>query len=96
MFVSPFAEGIVRRAQDQGLIEINVHNIRDYTRDRHRTVDDYPFGGEPGMLMKPEPLFRAVEDIQRISQIDKESPVVLLSPQGRTSYQGCGSPCELK
>ena len=87
MFASPFAEGIVRRAQDSGLLEISVHDIRDYTHDRHRTVDDYPFGGGPGMLMKPEPLFEAVESVAASADLDETTPVVLLSPQGRTVTQ---------
>ena len=87
MFASPFAEGIVRRAQDSGLLEISVHDIRDYTHDRHRTVDDYPFGGGPGMLMKPEPLFEAVESVASSADLDESTPVVLLSPQGRTVTQ---------
>ena len=87
MFASPFAEGIVRRAQDSGLLEISVHDIRDYTHDRHRAVDDYPFGGGPGMLMKPEPLFEAVESVAASADLDETTPVVLLSPQGRTVTQ---------
>ena len=87
MFVSPFAEGIVRRAQDRGLIEIGVRDIRDYPHDRHRTVDDYPFGGGAGMLMKPEPLFEAVEATRASADIEESAPVVLLSPQGRTLTQ---------
>ena len=87
MFVSAFAEGIVRRAQDRGLIEIGVRDIRDYAHDRHRTVDDYPFGGGAGMLMKPEPLFEAVEATRASADIEESAPVVLLSPQGRTLTQ---------
>ena len=87
MFGSPFAEGIVRRAQDRGLIEIGVRDIRDYAHDRHRTVDDYPFGGGAGMLMKPEPLFEAVEATRASADIEESAPVVLLSPQGRTLTQ---------
>ncbi len=87
MFKSPFAEGIIDRAREQGLLEISVADIRDHTDDRHRTVDDYPFGGGPGMLMKPEPVFDAVEAVQRSAGLDSSGPVVLLSPQGRMLTQ---------
>ena len=87
MFVSPFAEGIIGRAQKQGLIEISVHDIREKAQDRHRTVDDYPFGGGPGMVMKPGPLFEAVEAVRASGSLDQDAPVVLLSPQGRTLSQ---------
>ncbi len=81
MFDGPLAEGIVRRAIDRGLIDILVRDLRDFTDDRHRTVDDVPFGGGPGMVLKPAPLFRAVETIAR----DRGTPdtIILTSPQGR-------------
>jgi tRNA (guanine37-N1)-methyltransferase len=78
MFDGPFGESIVKRAMDRGLVSISIHDLRDYTHDVHRTVDDYAFGGGPGMVMKPEPLFEAVEAIGGGS-----SWVVLLTPQGR-------------
>jgi len=81
MFRGPFEESIVKRAVENGLVQIFFHDIRDYTSDRHRTVDDYPFGGGQGMLMKPEPLFAAVEDVQ--GQAPERGPIVLLTPQGR-------------
>lgn len=81
MFSGPFEESIVKRAVEKGLVQIFLHDIRDYASDRHRTVDDYPFGGGQGMLMKPEPLFAAVEDVQ--GQAPERGPVVLLTPQGR-------------
>lgn len=62
-FEGPFAYGIVKRAQDAGILEIRIHNLRDWTHDRHRTVDDRPFGGGEGMVLKPEPVFQAVESI---------------------------------
>lgn len=85
MFESPLGSGVFKRAIDQELVVVNVHNIRDYTHDRHHTVDDYPYGGGAGMVFKPEPVFEAVEMVR--SQV-KESgvtaiPVVLLTPQGR-------------
>ena len=84
MFESPFDEGIIGRALEKGLVELNLVDIRDSAHDRHRTVDDYQFGGGPGMLMKPEPLFEAVESVR---QAEIETPVILLSPQGRTLTQ---------
>ena len=87
MFGSPFAEGVVNRARDNGLIDIKVYNIRDSTQDRHRTVDDYPFGGGPGMVMKPEPVFETVENVLASSGLSGGTPIVLLSPQGRRLTQ---------
>jgi tRNA (guanine37-N1)-methyltransferase len=84
IFSGVFDFGIIRRAVEAGLIEIHMHDLRDYTRDRHRQVDDRPFGGGAGMVMKPEPLFRAVE---AITQGTSDAAVVLLSPQGRLFNQ---------
>ncbi len=78
MFAGPLDESIIKRARNKGLLELNVHDLRDWTHDRHRTVDDRPFGGGPGMLMKPEPIFEAVESLRR-----DETRVILLSPGGR-------------
>jgi len=82
IFSEVFDFGIVRRAVEAGLIEIQVHDLRDYALDRHRQVDDRPFGGGAGMVMKPEPLFRAVEALT-----DRDVPIALLSPQGRLFSQ---------
>ena len=82
MFAGPLDESIVKRAREAGLLELSLHNLRDYAHDRHRTVDDRPFGGGPGMLLKPEPLFEAVENLAR-----ETTRVVLLSPAGRTFNQ---------
>src|SRR5580698_9852669 len=78
MFAGPLDVSIVQRARTNGALELTVHNLRDYTHDRHKTVDDRPFGGGPGMLLKPEPIFEAVESLSR----DK-TRVILLSPAGR-------------
>ena len=80
MLSGVFEFGIVRRAVESGLIEISVHDLRDYTFDRHRQVDDRPFGGGAGMVLKPEPLVRAIE---AITGDPGEASTVLLSPQGR-------------
>src|SRR5262245_1121914 len=85
IFSGVFDFGIVRRAVEAGLIEIHVHDLRDYTSDKHRQVDDRPFGGGAGMVMKPEPLFRAVEAAANQSS---DASVMLLSPQGRLFDQG--------
>ena len=80
IFRGVFEFGIIRRALESRLIEIAVHDLRDYTEDRHRSVDDRPFGGGAGMVMKAEPLFRAVEDIKPKAAAPVR--VILLSPQG--------------
>ena len=80
-FRGPFDYGVVARAAQAGRIEIRIHNLRNWTHDRHRTVDDRPFGGGAGMLMKPEPLFRAVESIW--PERSPSSRCVLLSASGR-------------
>jgi tRNA (guanine37-N1)-methyltransferase len=82
MFAGPLDESIVKRARQSGRLDLTIHNLRDYAHDRHRTVDDRPFGGGPGMLLKPEPIFEAVEKLARES-----TRVILLSPAGRTFNQ---------
>jgi tRNA (guanine37-N1)-methyltransferase len=85
MVEAGLAEGVISRGVERGLLDIKVHDLREYTVDRHRSVDDVPYGGGPGMVMKPEPLARAVEDI-RARRGDPDT-VVLLSPQGRRFSQ---------
>src|SRR5450759_5370122 len=80
-FAGPFAHGVVKRGQDAGLLAIRIHNLRNWTSDRHRTVDDRPFGGEEGMVLKCEPIFAAVEAIWPERTAGQK--VVLLSAQGR-------------
>jgi tRNA (guanine37-N1)-methyltransferase len=82
MFAGPLDESIIQRARKKGLLDLKIHNLRDWTHDRHRTVDDKPFGGGPGMLLKPEPLFEAVESLRR-----EKTRVILLSPAGRKFSQ---------
>jgi tRNA (guanine37-N1)-methyltransferase len=86
MFQGPFAESIVKRAVERNIVNIFIHNLRDWGIGKHNVVDDYPFGGGAGMVMKPEPLFEAVEAIK--AQGDHaDAPVILLSPQGRVFDQ---------
>ncbi|PWU00270.1 MAG: tRNA (guanosine(37)-N1)-methyltransferase TrmD [Terriglobia bacterium] len=80
-FQGPFAHGVVKRACDAGLVDIRIHNLRDWTHDRHKTVDDRPFGGGQGMVMKPGPIFQAVETI--CPERTPARRIVLLSAQGR-------------
>ena len=81
MFQGPFAESILKRAQERGLLSIALHNIRDITTDKHHIVDDYPYGGGAGMVMKPEPIFAAIEAVY------ESGPIILLTPQGRLFNQ---------
>ena len=85
MIEAGLAEGIVSRGIAGGLLDVAVHDLRDFTTDRHRSVDDMPYGGGPGMVMKPEPLMRSVEHI--VATRGRPAAVVLLSPQGRTFTQ---------
>src|SRR5690242_1324536 len=87
MFRGPFDESILARARASGLIEIALHNPRAATTDRHHVVDDYPYGGGAGMVMKPEPLFAAVEAVQATRMEHAGGPIILLSPQGRVFTQ---------
>jgi len=90
MFPAFLTAGILQRAVDRELISINISNIRDYTHDKHHTVDDSPYGGGAGMVLKPEPIFEAVEAIESDSadrQEDGKAPVILLTPQGRLFSQ---------
>jgi tRNA (guanine37-N1)-methyltransferase len=89
MFHGPFHESVIKRAVDKGLADIRVLDIRDYTHDSHHTADDYQYGGGPGMVMKPDPVFEAVEDALSgfPAEVRGEIPVILLSPQGRLLNQ---------
>ena len=82
MFAGPLDESIIKRARESGRLDLALHNLRDYAHDRHKTVDDRPFGGGPGMLLKPEPIFEAVESLA-----GEGTRVILLSPAGRTFNQ---------
>lgn len=84
---------ILKRAQERGLINVNLHNIRDYTYDKHHVTDDTPYGGGGGMVMKPEPVFEAIEKVldinplQSSGEVDSSIPIILLTPQGRVFNQ---------
>ena len=77
MFAGPLDESIISRARESGRLELAIHNLRDWTHDRHRTVDDEPYGGGPGMVLKPEPIFEAIEALT-----NDTTQVVMLTPQG--------------
>ena len=79
LLVSPLNESILKRAQEGGFAEIHIHNIRDYSEDKHRKVDDYPFGGEAGMVMKIEPVFRCIEKLKSERHYDE---IIFTSPDG--------------
>ncbi|GCE26232.1 tRNA (guanine-N(1)-)-methyltransferase [Dictyobacter alpinus] len=81
MFQGPFTESILKRAQERNLLSIDLHNIRDVTTDRHHVVDDYPYGGGAGMVMKPDPIFHAIEAVHQ------GGPIIYLTPQGRLFNQ---------
>lgn len=83
MFAGPLDESIIKRARQAGRLDLQLHQLRDWTHDRHKTVDDRPFGGGPGMLLKPEPIFEAVESLKR-----ENTRVVLMTPSGRKFDQG--------
>lgn len=83
MFDPILNESIIKRARERNILRINIHNLRDYASDKHRKVDDRPFGGGPGMVMTPEPIFKAVEAIVKKGK----TKVILLTPQGRTLTQ---------
>ena len=83
MFDSPFSVGLISKAVAKGSVKIVCHDIRKYATDSHNTVDDYPFGGGAGMVMKPEPIFSAVENLQASNLIGDKSRIIVMSPQGR-------------
>lgn len=78
MFSSVLNTSILQRAQEEDLIDFNLQDIRDYCWDKHNQADDYPYGGGAGMVLKPEPIFRAIDDLE----LDSETPVIFLTPQG--------------
>ncbi|MGH3054540.1 MAG: tRNA (guanosine(37)-N1)-methyltransferase TrmD, partial [Gaiellaceae bacterium] len=94
LFHGPLDYGIIRRAREAGLVKITVHDLRKFAHDRHRTVDDRPFGGGEGMVLKPEPIFECVEAMgiaSRDGRAAEKQSVVLLSAQGKRFDQGLAS-----
>lgn len=97
VFPSYLETSILKRARDRGLIDVRVHNIRDYTHDKHHVTDDTPYGGGGGMVMKPEPVFEALETVLGLTQTEESNqtppvpasniPIILLTPQGRVFNQ---------
>lgn len=92
VFPSYLDTSILKKARERGLIQVNVHNIRDYTHDKHHTTDDTPYGGGGGMVMKPEPVFEAIETVLGIASPPStpepdSTPIILLTPQGRVFNQ---------
>jgi tRNA (guanine37-N1)-methyltransferase len=93
VFPAYLETSILKRASERGLIKVNLHNIRDYAQDKHHTTDDTPYGGGGGMVMKPEPVFDAVESVlglnspQASGKVDSTIPLILLTPQGRVFNQ---------
>jgi tRNA (guanine37-N1)-methyltransferase len=93
VFPSYLETSILKRARERGLIHVNIHNIRDYTHDKHHTTDDTPYGGGGGMVMKPEPVFESIEAVlglaspQTPPSPDANIPIILLTPQGRVFNQ---------
>ncbi len=92
MLESPLNCSIIKRARDKGLVEIHVHNLRDYTTNKHRKVDDYPFGGEAGMVMQIEPIDRAISALKAERDYDE---VIFPSPDGETFNQGMANSLSL-
>ncbi|MBC8499073.1 MAG: tRNA (guanosine(37)-N1)-methyltransferase TrmD [Candidatus Atribacteria bacterium] len=87
IFDSYFNESIIKRAQKRKLIKINIHNLRDFTKDKHKTVDDKPYGGGFGMVLMVEPIYKAVKEIKNKIFKNKKSKVILLSPKGKKFNQ---------
>src|SRR5213595_1990911 len=80
---APLNESMMKRAQENGALELRIHNLRDWTNDKHHVVDDAPFGGGQGMVMKPEPIFAAVEELQKSAISNQQAKIILMSPRGR-------------
>jgi tRNA (guanine37-N1)-methyltransferase len=85
IFRSPLSESLIKKALDKGILQVRIWNLRDFTEDKHRTTDDYPYGGGAGMVMKADPIFRAVEEIRTSNP---EARTLLLTPQGERFHQG--------
>lgn len=93
LLASPLQESILHRAQEKQLVQIAVHDLRDFAHDKHRTIDDTPFGGGSGMILKPEPIFECIESLQKERPYDE---VVFLSPEGEVFNQRIANELSLK
>ena len=82
MFKGPFSESIIKRAQEKNLVKVKIHSLRNWTKDKHKTVDDHPFGGGVGMILMIEPIYKAIKELKK-----KDSKVILLTPQGKVFKQ---------
>jgi len=80
---APLSESMMKRAQENKIVDLRIHNLRDWTTDKHHIVDDAPFGGGQGMVMKPEPIFSAVEELRQSAIKNQKSKIILMSPGGR-------------
>jgi len=88
IFDSYLKESFIKKAQEKGLIKIRIHNLRDWARDKHKTVDDRPFGGGLGMVLKVEPIYKAVEAIKKIKRLSpKQGKIILFTPRGKKFNQ---------
>lgn len=87
MFDSYFNESIIKRAREKNLVKINIHNLRDYTKDKHKTVDGSPYGGGAGMVLKAEPIYKAIKYIKQNKRLSKKSKIILLSAKGKKFNQ---------
>lgn len=88
-FKSPFEASILKRAIEKGLVNVHLYDIRTFTTDKHSQVDDYPYGGGPGMIMKPEPLFSCIEHVMASIDENESKELIFLTPQGRQYNQAC-------
>lgn len=83
----PLDESIIKRGREKKLIEIFIHDLRQYSEDKHHRVDDYPYGGGPGMILKPEPIFASIENVLKTYKIENQKNLIFLTPQGKTFNQ---------
>lgn len=87
MFDGPLDESIIKRAQEKKLVNISIYDLRNFTTDKHQQVDDYPYGGGPGMILKPEPIFRCIEHVYSTIADEENRKLILLTPQGKKFHQ---------
>lgn len=88
MFEGVLRESILKRAQDKGALKVKIHNLRDWTSDSHRSADDKPFGGGPGMVMKVEPVYLALKKLEALKPSKLKANIILMTPQGKKLHQG--------